>query len=571
MIKRKFFKRLAVQTSLYFLIATIIAVIIAALLLYSAISSIVMEQSLSHTKTSVENSGKYVDAYLSKLDGISHSLASNPQVKRYIDCCDEDEEILRQDVLSLIDSSLMTDVYLRSITLITKDGRIISNEKELDMSISPDMTEEEWYMDAVACSGIPILTGARMTEFSLDKNTWVISMAREISDENGTHLGVALIDFDYKGIEDYIIKSDLGADGYAFILDSEGNLVFHNDIAYFGDESKLQELKDFAALDEGYDEKTKMLLHSYSLNDENWALYGVASLDELDAIKVRMVNIFVIIGVMLFAIVIGIGIIMSRKVTNPITKLEKKMSEFNQDFEKIEIDESACFEAQSLSYQFNEMIKTIKVLVKEVKYNERALKLYELNVLRSQINPHFLYNTLDTIIWMAEFGDDKKVVDITKALASFFRLSLSKGDELTTVKDEMDHVSQYLYIQSQRYEKMSYSVDVEESIKDIKVPKIILQPIVENAIYHGIKPKQAGGGIDIKCYRDKDYIVFEIKDNGVGFDIKKKGKGSGMKLGGVGINNVDERIKLEYGNDSGVFIESEIGKGTTVKIKIETL
>ena len=128
MIKRKFFKRLAVQTTLYFLAATIIAVLIAALLLYSAISSIVMEQSLSYTKSSVENSGHYVDAYLSKLNGVSNSIATNPQVIRYIDCCEEEEKSLREDILSFVDSSLMADGFLKSITIITNDGRIISNE-----------------------------------------------------------------------------------------------------------------------------------------------------------------------------------------------------------------------------------------------------------------------------------------------------------------------------------------------------------------------------------------------------------------------------------------------------------
>jgi len=284
-------------------------------------------------------------------------------------------------------------------------------------------------------------------------------------------------------------------------------------------------------------------------------------------------NIFIIIGLLLLIIVIGIGIIMSRTVTKPISALEKKMSEFDKEFEQIVIDEEACFEAQSLSYQFNEMIKTIKLLVKEVEYNEKSLKVYELNALRSQINPHFLYNSLDTIIWMAEFGDNKKVIDITKALASFFRLSLSKGDEFNTIEDEIKHIEQYLFIQKQRYETMEYSIRMDMDIKDKKVPKIILQPIVENAIYHGIRPKEGVGKIDIRVFKKEGYINFEIIDNGIGYDTKSinKEKNNKAKLGGVGIRNVNERIKLGYGDNSGVFIKSKIGKGTTVTIKLKDI
>jgi two-component system, sensor histidine kinase YesM len=570
-MKNKFFKRLAVQTSTYFLLATIVAVIISALLLYSALSSIVMEQSIRFTKSSVENSGKYISGYLNKLDSISHSLATNPQIKRYIDCENDDEATLKKDVLSLIESSLMTDAYFASITLITKDGRIISTDKNLDMTLSSDMTQQSWYIEAVDCSGVPILTGANMTAFSSDKNTWVISMATEISDDSDMHLGVLLIDIDYLAIEDYIHQSDLGKAGYAFILDSDDQLVYHPDPNYFDDDVKQKELKAFADMSEGYEKAYNRLLHKYTIENEDWTLYGVASLDELAMIKVRMLNIFVLIGMMLLLTVFGVGIFMSRRITKPIRVLEEKMRAFDENFKQITLDKHACFEAQSLSHQFNEMVKTIQVLVKEVKYNEKSLKAYELNALRSQINPHFLYNTLDTIIWMAEFGDNKKVIELTKALAAFFRLSLSSGQELTTVNDEVNHARQYLFIQCQRYESMTYEISVEDAIGDVKIPKIILQPIVENAIYHGIRPKQGAGQITIHAFKKNNDLIFEISDNGVGFDKNALSDKSSrpVKLGGIGISNVDKRIKLEYGNKYGVTIDSKIGQGTTVTIKLK--
>ena len=196
-------------------------------------------------------------------------------------------------------------------------------------------------------------------------------------------------------------------------------------------------------------------------------------------------------------------------------------------------------------------------------------------LLHSQINPHFLYNTLDTIAWMAEFKDTEKVVSLTKALALFFRLSLNGGNDITTIYNEFEHIKQYLYIQKERYgDKLSCDLSYEENIKDIKILKIILQPIVENAIYHGIRQVDRNGLISVNAKREGKDIIFTVRDNGDGFDLsllQKEKSTKDIKLGGVGIKNVDKRIKLYYGEEYGVNIESIIGSGTTVYIRVREI
>jgi len=212
----------------------------------------------------------------------------------------------------------------------------------------------------------------------------------------------------------------------------------------------------------------------------------------------------------------------------------------------------------------------------QVSENEKYLRTYEINALHSQINPHFLYNTLDTIVWMAEFGDSDKVIEITKSLAQFFRLSLSKGDERITVENEIDHAKQYLFIQQQRYQdKLTYSFQVDENTLKFKVPKIILQPIVENALYHGIREMDRPGHIKVKVWRDNQALYMEVADNGVGFELKGKGFEEGLlpsstktKLGGVGLTNVDKRIHLYDGEGYGLSIQSVMGEGTKVLLKL---
>jgi len=219
-------------------------------------------------------------------------------------------------------------------------------------------------------------------------------------------------------------------------------------------------------------------------------------------------------------------------------------------------------------------VQRIRSLLAEIMEKEKFLRSYELRALHSQINPHFLYNTLDTIVWMAEFKDSEKVIAITKALAKFFRLSLGDGAETTSVGDEIDHVRQYLFIQKERYEnKLDYEIEVNESILDAVIPKIILQPIVENAIYHGIRPLKSGGMVKIEAYPNNEDVIFKISDNGIGFDTAKlpEFKHNGLRLGGVGFNNVDKRVRLYYGEGYGLSLISYPGEGTEVMIKIRRI
>ena len=197
---------------------------------------------------------------------------------------------------------------------------------------------------------------------------------------------------------------------------------------------------------------------------------------------------------------------------------------------------------------------------------EHLSRVYVLKALSSQINPHFLYNTLDTIIWMAEFQDTNRVVSITRALATYFRLALNGGEDLIPLTKEVDHVRQYLYIQQQRYEeKLSYEIQVDENIPDILLPKLVLQPLVENAIYHGIKEINRPGKIQLTVRYQSPSIKITIEDNGVG--LKKQGT-SNKALGGVGIQNVKERLALYFGEEFKMEFDSVENSYTKVYLTI---
>ncbi|MDF2484435.1 MAG: histidine kinase [Herbinix sp.] len=582
MIKLKIMKKLRVQIALYYLTASAITLLLMGLILYYSISSVVLREAISTTETAVDKSGNYLELYIDRLKAISSLLAKNPELITYFSPAStvgSKEEgnsslqgtIFKEDILSIIDTTINSDPFIKSVIMVSKDGKLLSNESGLDMSMSGDMMKEQWYTSAIHSGSMPTLTSARMQQFSMNKENWVISISREITNGQGDNIGVLLIDIQYKVIEDYLFDLDLGQNGYAFIINDKDEVVYHKDPTYFEDSQKQSSLKNILTGQLGYHSDNNTLTRTYPLKNADWTLVGVASLDSLQMIKSQLLKTFLLVGIVLLLLAASSVVLFAGRITAPIKKLEQAMQEIEYGLSEVLINEKGCYEVQSLARHFNDMIIKIKGLMVEITEKEKYLRDSEIKALHSQINPHFLYNTLDTIVWMAEFNNSAKVIEITKALAQFFRLSLSGGSEITTVEHELEHVRQYLFIQKQRYgEKLEYTIDFDDSLLNIQIPKILLQPIVENALYHGIRGLDRQGHIDISVRKEGENLLLIVKDNGEGFDLKRidiKDSEKVIKLGGVGIKNVDQRVKLYYGENYGVSIDSCIGGGTTVIIK----
>ena len=560
--KIPFLKTLKVQIAGYFLATSVALILIFAMVLYYSLSNIILDETLETTANSVVQSGRYIEIYIEKLKSLADVMSKAEDTKVYLQSGDQ---IARDKITSMIDDILETDPYFTSIVLVSKTGEIISNEKALDMTTSDDMMSEPWYVAAINSDGMPVLTSIRQQAFSMDQNTWVISVGQEITDEKGLNMGVLLIDIKYDVIGSYL--KDL-MEGGAFIINSENQIVYHPDVSFFTDQSKLNQLIALNNMADGYDQKMNLLTKHYSIKGTNWILVGTSMLDGLSSVRRQIFETVVLAGIILIAIALGSGWLIAIRITAPFKALEDAMSDLENGLIKVPLDKAGCYEVESLTQHFNQMADRIDRLMIDIKQNEKFLRTYELNALHSQINPHFLYNTLDSIVWMAEFNDSEKVIAITKALAQFFRLSLSRGEDMIPLKDEIEHVAQYLFIQKQRYgDKLQYEIEEKSGLEDVKVPKIIIQPIVENAIYHGIRNLESDGLIQISTYLEGDNLIILVKDNGVGFDPDRITKGK-VKLGGVGIDNVHQRLKLYYGDRSGLELKSEVKKGTEVKLVI---
>ncbi|WP_339068294.1 sensor histidine kinase [Fusobacterium animalis] len=544
-------KPLNIKIGFYFLITNLVLVLLLGSIFYFSSSSLLIRKEISAKTEAIEKSGNYIELYMSKLTTLSQVISHDKGVYDYLKNKDETE---KNRILNIIDNTLSTDPYIKSIILIRKDGAVISNEKNVNMEVSSDMMKEEWYVNSLM-NPMPVLNPLRKQNFSLDgMDDWVISVSREIADTNGENLGVLLIDVKYQALHGYLQNQETGKNSDIVILDEDNRIVYYKEIPY--DISQEKYLKNLKNIEEGYNRKENTVTVKYPIKNTHWILIEISYMQEIESLKNHFFEMIVISCLASLLITVLISISVLRRITKPIKELEQHMNNFNNDLSKINLKGDVSIEILSLQNHFNEMIDKIKYL-----------REYEINALYSQINPHFLYNTLDTIIWMAEFQDTEKVISITKALSNFFRISLSNGKEKIPLKEEINHIKEYLYIQKQRYEdKLEYKISIQEELENIEVPKIILQPFVENAIYHGIKNLDTTGIISIYSQIIENKIELIIEDNGIGFEAAKKQ--ALMKMGGVGIKNVNKRIQYYYGNEYGAKIDSSFKAGARIIITL---
>ncbi len=263
-------------------------------------------------------------------------------------------------------------------------------------------------------------------------------------------------------------------------------------------------------------------------------------------------------------------------ITHPIRKLSEVTDQVAKGDLTVRSDVRSGAEVSVLNDSLNTMIDKINELLEQVKTEQGRLRKAEFELLQSQINPHFLYNTLDTIVWLAEAGEQKKVVDMVGSLSDFFRTSLNQGKDMVSVKEELQHSRSYLEIQQVRYQDiLQYEIQVPEPLFCYLIPKITIQPLVENALYHGIKNKRGIGKIIITGKREKDYFVLIVEDNGAGMSrerLEAVRKGMNQKSQTekdiYALYNVNERIRLNFGQKYGLSIASVLGEGTTVQVML---
>lgn len=399
---------------------------------------------------------------------------------------------------------------------------------------------------------------------------WVVTLYRNMEDENGEDILVC-VDIRFSHIANYVDGVGIGEHGYCYIEDADHNIIYHpqQQLLYAGLKNELAyEIEDGEVETEDVISSTKVL------DEGNWRVVGVCYVKEMITDKVQniMKILFLVMGAVLLA-ALASGILISHMFGRPAKELKGAMREFEENakdfiFEPVE----GTMEIMDLSRSFEHMAVKIQKLMEQVRQEEISLKKTELKALQAQINPHFLYNTLDAIAWLCEDGRNKDAEEMVNALARLFRISISKGHEMIPIEKEVEYVRSYIKIQKHRYkDQFVYVEDIDESCLQYLTHKITLQPFIENAIYHGVNRMVDEGEILVGIHQDENDIIMTVADNGMGM-TKEKCKEILKKetddKHGIGIKNVDERIKIFFGKDYGVTIDSELDEGTTVTIRM---
>ena len=555
---------LLIQLVIYVFIMILALLGIVGGIYYQTSSVAIRQTTEQNTRKTIQQSGQFITSYLQKVKQTTSSLAENEKIKTYAQTpSQENAEQLRQ----LFATILKTDSDLVSAILVTKDGNLISTDPELTMKTSADMMKEKWYQDAIHKGAMPILTPARRTISHTTGEKWVISIMQEVVDKDGKNLGVVRLDIGYKTLEAYLDQLQLGKEGFTFIVDANHDFVYHPKKAVYSSHVEMKAMAPYLSVKNGYVKSKQAYVSQYQIPNSGWTLIGVSSMEQLHAVQTQILWSF--IGTGLFALgvcLIGIWFVL-RLWIKPLRDLQATILKVGSGHSDLRANETGSPELVDLARQFNIMLDRIDQLMIAVKEEEQNVRRYELQALSSQINPHFLYNTLDTIVWMAEFNDSKRVVEVTKSLAKYFRLALNQGHEQISLKDEIDHVRQYLFIQKQRYgEKLQYEIKELKQYNDYKIPKLILQPLVENAIYHGIKEMNRQGMIRVSVSENDTQLIVSIYDNGRGFVASEITNATLVRLGGVGLKNVNQRLQLQFGKSYHMEIKSEENTYTEIRL-----
>lgn len=555
---------LLIQLLIYISISFLGLLGLVGVVYYQTTTTAIRQTTEQQTRETIQQSGQFVAAYIQRLKETTNTLAHQESLKRYA----KGETAQQAAVESLLTTILETDRDLVAAVFVTKNGDVITTDSTIAMQTSSDMMAERWYQEAIDQGAMPVLTPARMGT-GAGTDDWVISITQEVVDEQGANLGVLRLDIAYQTLAHYLDSLHLGEKGFTFIVTNQHEFVYHPQQTVYSSSQEMKAMQPYLTEADGY--VAGEFVYQIEVADSHWTLVGVASLDSLALLQGRLLQTFTMTG-LVGLLIFGWGSwFVLRWWIKPIRDFREVILQVGNGESALRAREAGPPELVDLSRQFNTMLDQIDQLMQSIKQQEQAIRTYELQALASQINPHFLYNTLDTIIWMAEFNEREKVVDLTKSLARYFRLALNKGNEQIRLQDELEHVRQYLFIQQQRYgDKLSYSITGLPAYDDYLLPKLVLQPLVENAIYHGIKEVNRKGKIEIDVTEEADSLRIRIEDNGRGFQSELVA-GENPALGGVGLKNVDDRLRLQFGEAYQMTITSEKDRFTRLILHLPKL
>ena len=556
-------------------------------------AALILRFSSATKEMAEENSQRLLAQVNLNLDGYLRNMmrVSDTVYYRVIKNTELEREEMAQGLKDALELLYAKDRdVLVSLAVFDEGGGLICATPLAELKNSATPSREEWFSAAVERIENLHFSTPHVQNLFEDPDLrykWVVSLSRHVELTRGGNVqsGVLLVDINFSGIEQ-ICKgvSFSNGLGYLYLIDGSGEIIYHprQQLLY----AELQEENNLAAA--GYSDGThtevfqsqRRQVTVKTVGYTGWKLVGVVPVETfrdnysqtLFAVSLVFFSIFLLVFV---------NLRLSEWITAPMRQLDLAVKEQEKGAESVDFHVNGPYEVEHLSRSVQSMVSTMRRLMEDIRQHEEEKRRSELDVLQSQINPHFLYNTLDSVVWMTENGRTQEAIVMLTALARFFRISLSNGRSIIPVADELEHARNYLTIQKMRY-KNRFSADIfaEPGVGALYTSKLIVQPILENAIYHGMEYADGEGEIHIRAFRAGEDVVIEVEDNGPGMPeevveqlLKPSQEGAvpRAKGSGIGLRNVHTRIRLTFGPAYGLSIRSEPDRGTLVRIYLPAL
>lgn len=477
---------------------------------------------------------------------------------------------------------------LISVACYTGEGELVAATPIATEKKDLDIVEQAWFKNALGQMENLHFSTPHVQDLFDNTNYryyWVISLSRavELTNKGTSTLGVLLVDMNYSSIEQLLTKANTdNSSEYVYLMDSNGEIIYHpkQNLIY----TDLYEENNETAVaytDGTQQEKFKgenRLITVKTVSYTGWKIISVVPMDSLSMGMSDMKLFFVLLVSIIMLATVILNLSISARIAQPLKKLNESVKEWETGNMSPDIYVGGSQEVVHLGKTLRSTVEQLRQLMDDIVYEQEEKRKSELDALQSQINPHFLYNTLDSIVWMIEGEKYQEAVFMITQLASLFRISLSKGNTIISVEDEIKHAKNYMNIQKIRYKNVfDISFDIEQEILSYCTVKLIVQPLLENAIYYGVEGMDGDGEINVRGYRKGKDIYIEVQDNGLGMPehmvkqlltennrVRKHGSG-------VGLINVHKRIQLRFGKEYGLEIESELDEGTIIRIHLPAI
>ena len=581
---REFYRRSSIQgiLSLSFTAVAVVGMIFMGLALFFRFSANTNTQMAENSQRVLAQVNLNLDAYLRRMMRLSDTAYYS-----VIKDADLAEEDLSEDLDLLYENNRDA---LVSIALFSEEGELIASTPLVGLKNSVNPEKESWFTTAMERIENLHFSTPHVQNLFEDPDylyRWVVSLSRqvELTRAGSIESGVLLVDMSFGGIEQICKDVDLSSTGYLYLIDGDGEIIYHprQQLIYAG---LLEENNRTAAgYTDGSHQETfggaRREVTVKTVGYTGWKLVGVVPSENLWDNYGQLVLFFLFVVLFSVFLLVFVNLRLSEWITAPVKKLDRAVKELEAGGTEADFDVGGPGEVEHLSHSIRSMVSTMRHLMDDIIQQEEQKRRSELEVLQSQINPHFLYNTLDSVIWLTENGRTDDAVVMLTSLARFFRISLSRGSSIIPIRDELEHARHYLTIQKMRYKnKFSATITAEDGVESLYTIKLIVQPILENAIYHGMAYADGDGEISVRAFRDGEDVLIEVSDNGPGMPeevvanlLNPNGPAAaaGAKGSGIGFRNVHQRIRLTFGADYGLTILSEPDDGTTVRIRLPAL